>query len=99
MITLPVMVLLFVTLSLGLSAGLGQHRIQQTAHDHARVLSYGGDPSALPVHEDDALTAVTTSGDTVCVTYQHVVDRGVWRVAPMTLLASACALAPPPADG
>jgi len=98
MITLPIVVMLFVTLSLGFGAALSQARIQHTASDHARVLSFGGDPQGLVGHPDDSLVGVSYLEDLVCVEYQHLVDQGVWRLMSLTLRATACALAPPPAD-
>jgi hypothetical protein len=98
MITLPVVVMLFVTLSMGFGIALSQQRIQQSASDHARVLSFGGDPEGLQGHPGDSLAGVSHREDLVCVDYNHIVNQGVWRVLPLTLRASACALAPPPAD-
>jgi hypothetical protein len=98
MITLPIVVMLFVTLSAGFGVALGQQRIQQTASDHARVLSFGGDPQGLVTDHADSLVGVSYLEDLVCVEYQHLVDQGIWRLLPLTLGASACALAPPPAD-
>jgi hypothetical protein len=95
MITLPVIVFVFVTLSLGFGAALGQHRIQQLASDHARVLSFGGDPALLPGVPPEAKASVQTAQDLVCVEYHQLYREGAWRALPLELRARACALAPP----
>jgi len=95
MIALPAMIMVFVTLSLGLGAAVAQHRIQQLASDHARVLSFGGDPALLPGVPESASATTRYLEDLVCIDYQHSYREGAWRLAPLVLVASACALAPP----
>jgi hypothetical protein len=98
MITLPVLVMVFVVMSLAIGQGLTQHRLQQLASDHARVLSLGGDPDALPVLEGDGPAAIHYEADVVCVGYHRIYDSGLWALAPLNLGATACALNPlPPA--
>ena len=95
MITLPAIIFVFVTLSLGFGAALGQHQIQQLASDHARVLSFGGDPTLLPGIPSGAQVSVHTAEDLVCVEYYHHYRKGAWQVLPLEQRAKACALAPP----
>jgi hypothetical protein len=95
MITLPVVIMVFVTLSLGFGAALAKHQIQQLSSDHARVLSYGGNPALLPGVPPGATATSSVEGDLVCVHYHYLYDRGAWALHPLNLGASACALAPP----
>jgi hypothetical protein len=95
MITLPVVIMTFVTLSLGFGVALAQHQLQQLASDHARVLSFGGEPDQLPGVPSGARVSATSLEDLVCVTYSYSYDRGGWALRPIVLNASACALAAP----
>jgi hypothetical protein len=92
MVTLPVLVAVFVALSLGLGAGSTQQMLHHNASNHARVLSWGGDPGGLPVNPPGATSLVTRTGGLVCVTSRDVLDRGWFRLAPIELSSRACAL-------
>jgi len=95
MITLPVVIMTFVTLSLGFGAALAQHHIQQLASDHARVLSYGGEPAQLTGVPASATAHETHTPELVCVEYEYPYKKGAWALRPLNLRATACALAPP----
>lgn len=99
MVTLPVAVAVFVALTLGLSAGSTQQALHQHASNHARVLSYGGDPAGLPTPPPGSTHSLTRSVGLVCVTYLSALDRGWFSLAPIELSGTACALDPtPPRD-
>lgn len=99
MVTLPVVVAVFVALTVGLSAGSTQQVLHQHASNHARVLSYGGDPGGLPTPPSGSKSSLTRSAGLVCVTYASTLDRGWFYLAPIELAGTACALDPtPPVD-
>ena len=99
MVTLPVVVAVFAALTLGLSAGSTQQALHHQASNHARVLSYGGDPAGLPTPPPGSTHSLTRSDGLVCVTYLTALDRGWFALAPIELSGSACALDPtPPSD-
>lgn len=81
-------------LASGLGAGVAAQRLQAQASDHARVLSLGGDPSALPGARAHGTAEVTYPPDLVCVFMRDELSSGLWAVSPLQLEASACALDP-----
>lgn len=94
MVTLPVVITVFTAMTVGIGAGVTSYRLHHVAHDHARVLSLGGDPSFLPGVPEGARSRTWRADDLVCVSYEKTLEGGVMRLFPITLDASACALAP-----
>ena len=94
MVTLPVMVAVFAALTVGLSASSSQQLLNQHASNHARVVSYGGDPGGLPDAPPGSSHTVSHHEGLVCVTYRETVDRGWFALIPLELSGSACALDP-----
>lgn len=92
--TLPVVIGVFAALTVGLGAGVTSYRLHHLAHEHARVLSLGGDPSFLPGIPDGASSRTWRASDLVCVDYEKTLEGGVLQLFPLTLEGSACALAP-----
>jgi hypothetical protein len=82
MMVLPVIVLVFSALTLGVQASMIQYRLQQEANANARVASLEGDMIARQ------------EGEWLCVTQTRTLDKGLWRLRPLTLVAEACALNP-----
>ena len=93
-IALPALVMVAALLASGLGAGVAAQRLQAQASDHARVLSLGGDPAALPGAATQGSTEVTYPPDLVCVHITDELSSGLWAVSPLQLEASACALDP-----
>lgn len=96
MVTLPLVVAVFTALTVGLSAGSTQQVLHHHASNHARVMSYGGDPGALPKGPPSATHSITHEEGLVCVTYLDTLDRGWFALAPIELSSKACALDPTP---
>jgi len=96
MVTLPVMVAVFAALTVGVSAGTTQQLLHQHASNHARVVSYGGDPGGLPPAPPGSTHTLTHSEGLVCVTYRDEVNHGWFALAPLALSSTACALDPLP---
>jgi hypothetical protein len=97
-VTLPLVVAVFTALTVGLSAGSTQQVLHHHASNHARVVSYGGDPRALPQAPPGATHFLTHQEGLVCVTYLDTLDRGWFALAPIELSSKACALDPTPQD-
>lgn len=98
MVTLPVLVAVFVALSLGLGASATLQMLHLNASNHARVLSWGGDPGGLVVSPPGATSVVSHTQGLVCVTSRDLLDRGWFRLAPIELSSRACALDQNPLD-
>ena len=96
--TLPLVVAVFTALTVGLGAGSTQQVLHHHASNHARVVSYGGDPRALPPAPEGTTHTVTRAEGLVCVTYLDTLDRGWFALAPIELSSKACALDPEPQD-
>ena len=96
MVTLPLVVAVFTALTVGLSAGSTQQVLHHHASNHARVVSYGGDPGGLPKAPPGATHFLTREGGLVCVTYLDTLDRGWFALSPIELSSKACALDPKP---
>ena len=82
MMVLPVMVMVFSALMLGVQAGVVNHHLHTQASAEARVASLGG------------ATNATVEGDWVCVTRSERLSKGLWALSPLTLEARACAVNP-----
>ena len=91
-ITLPALVMVAALLTSGLGAGVATQRLQAQASDHARVLSLGGDPAALPGYSSQSSAELSYPPDLVCVRLREELATGLWALAPLRLDASACAL-------
>lgn len=93
-VVLPALVAVAALLTGGLGAGIAQHRLDQHASDHARVLGLGGDPGGLPLLSTTASYSLSHREDLVCVHYADIYDAGWWALSPLALSGTACALDP-----
>ena len=92
MMTLPVLMMVFAVMMVGLQTGLVQYKLQHDVSDDARLASLGAPVANARVE-----------GDFLCVTREAHLRGGMWALSPHTLSASACALNPagwsPSVDG
>jgi hypothetical protein len=82
MMALPALVMVFSLMMLGAHASVVSHQLHHQANTTARIASLGGDVEA------------TEEGEWLCVTHTRVLAQGLWKLAPLTLEAHACALNP-----
>jgi hypothetical protein len=91
-ITLPALAMVAAFLASGLGVGVSQQHLHSDASDQARVLGLGGDPAGLVVTSAPRRTTRSYPPELVCVHLSEVHDTGLWSLAPLELVATACAL-------